>query len=201
MNVKLSILALALFGGMAAAVTPVWSITDGNGPDIHPYGKNWYPFVSIKDSTVSADTATLSNARALILSVSKTKESSAGVAFAWAKDDGIKDLSAYAGVCLTYTASAPFRLDFKQSNITDYNYNGVIVPAQSSFNTVYFPFSEFEQEDWGDKTNVKRFDLTKQTGVQFVYKKSLAVESGKTGNTIKLSVLRARTMPRVSRRA
>ena len=189
MNVKLSILALALFGGMAAAVTPVWSITDGNGPDIHPYGKNWYPFVSIKDSTVSADTATLSNARALILSVSKTKESSAGVTFAWAKDDGIKDLSAYAGVCLTYTASAPFRLDFKQSNITDYNYNGVIVPAQSSFNTVYFPFSEFEQENWGDDTNVKKFDLTKQTGVQFVYKKSLAVESGKTGNTIKVSAI------------
>lgn len=188
MKTRLVTLALALLGSIAAAgIVPVWDAENGNGTEIRPYGK-WFLFKSGTGS--SADTSTMADgSKYLTLKVSSAEGSTAGVGFGWgSKADSIKNLSAYSGVCLTYTATGNFRMDFKQSTIDDYNYNGVVVPAQSTMETVYFPFADFEQEDWGKKTVVVALDLSKQTGVQFVNKSAIADSAGgKLSNAIRIS--------------
>ena len=192
MKTRLAILALALMAGMsAAAVTPVWTAPKTLGKTIHPYG-TWYTFTDAEASVDTLSTFVMQagdtvHVKRVIAEVVADEENpaTAGVGFGWgSKADSIKDLSAFAGVCLTYTSTADFRMDFKQSTITNYNYNGIVVPAQSSMGTVYLPFEDFAQESWG---NVKKaLDLTKQTGVQFSYKTAL-VKGSKTVNTIKLA--------------
>lgn len=184
MNARLSALAIAVLGSMAmAASATVWSAADGNGT-VPPFGK-WYPYKS--GTGAKADTSTVNKNHVLKATVSSTVETTAGFGFGWANKEAAIDLSAYQGVCLTYSATQKFRMDFKQSTIKDYNYNGVEIPAQSSIDTLYIPFSEFAQEDWGDETVEVAFDLTKQTGVQFGYKKSFATTS--TTNTITISAI------------
>lgn len=184
MNARLSALAIAVLGSMAmAASATVWSAADGNGT-VPPFGK-WYPYKS--GTGAKADTSTVNKNHVLKATVSSTAETAAGFGFGWANKEAAIDLSAYQGVCLTYSATQKFRMDFKQSTIKDYNYNGVEIPAQSSIDTLYIPFSEFAQEDWGDATVEVAFDLTKQTGVQFGYKKSFATTS--TTNTITISAI------------
>ena len=189
MNGKLSIIALALLSGVVmAAPERVWSITEGNGKTIHPYGK-WYTYTySETGSAAKIDTATTSTAKVITASVGRTVSSSAGVGFGWgAKQDSIKDLSAYEGVCLTYAAEAAFRLDFKQTTVKDGNYNGYNVPAQASIDTIYIPFSELAQEKgWGV---TRALDLTKQTGVQFSYKQSFVETEGVLKNVIKIAAI------------
>lgn len=184
MNARLSALAIAVLGSMAmAASATVWSAADGNGT-VPPFGK-WYPYKS--GTGAKADTSTVNKNHVLKATVSSTVETTAGFGFGWANKEAAIDLSAYQGVCLTYSATQKFRMDFKQSTIKDYNYNGVEIPAQSSIDTLYIPFSEFAQEDWGDETVEVALDLTKQTGVQFGYKKSFATTS--TTNTITISAI------------
>jgi len=188
MKTRLAILMLALMAGMAAAaVTPVWTAPQTLGQTIHPYGK-WYTFTDGDDAAIDTGSTTVGDvpAKRILATVGTDEDnpSTAGVGFGWgAKADSIKDLSAFSGVCLTYTATASFRMDFKQSTIKDYAYNGAVVPAQTSLETVYFAFEDFKQESWGKKVAL---DLTKQTGVQFSYKTAL-VTSGKTSNNIKLA--------------
>lgn len=181
---KLSMLALAALTGMSmAGVTTVMSFVDGKYTkgEIPPAG--WYPYKSPEKSTaVDIDTATTSTSKRITAIVSKTVESSAGVSVAWKAKDAAIDLSAYKGVCLTYKSTFDFRMDFKQSSVKDYNYNGVIVPAQSSLDTLFIAFADAKQEDWGDETTVVALDLTKQTGLQFGYKTALAKMTG-NGNT------------------
>ena len=184
MNMKLSMLALAALTGMSmAGVTTVMSFVDGKYTkgEIPPAG--WYPYKSPEKSTaVDIDTSTTSTSKRITAIVSKTVESSAGVSVAWKAKDAAIDLSAYEGVCLTYKSTFDFRMDFKQSSVKDYNYNGVIVPAQSSLDTLFIAFADAKQEDWGDETTVVALDLTKQTGLQFGYKTALAKMTG-NGNT------------------
>lgn len=184
MNTKLSMLALAALTGMSmAGVTTVMSFVDGKYTkgEIPPAG--WYPYKSPEKSTaVDIDTSTTSTSKRITAIVSKTVESSAGVSVAWKAKDAAIDLSAYEGVCLTYKSTFDFRMDFKQSSVKDYNYNGVIVPAQSSLDTLFIAFADAKQEDWGDETTVVALDLTKQTGLQFGYKTALAKMTG-NGNT------------------
>lgn len=181
---KLSMLALAALTGMSmAGVTTVMSFVDGKYTkgEIPPAG--WYPYKSPEKSTaVDIDTSTTSTSKRITAIVSKTVESSAGVSVAWKAKDAAIDLSAYEGVCLTYKSTFDFRMDFKQSSVKDYNYNGVIVPAQSSLDTLFIAFADAKQEDWGDETTVVALDLTKQTGLQFGYKTALAKMTG-NGNT------------------
>lgn len=181
---KFSMLALAALTGMSmAGVTTVMSFVDGKYTkgEIPPAG--WYPYKSPEKSTaVDIDTSTTSTSKRITAIVSKTVESSAGVSVAWKAKDAAIDLSAYKGVCLTYKSTFDFRMDFKQSSVKDYNYNGVIVPAQSSLDTLFIAFADAKQEDWGDETTVVALDLTKQTGLQFGYKTALAKMTG-NGNT------------------
>ena len=188
MNTRLSLLALALMGSTAmAASATVWSVANSKDVkgEIPPYG--WYTYTyPEKNTAVTVESSMLATAKLVSVTVSKTVESSAGVGFSWAKNDASIDLSAYSGVCLTYSATAPFRLDFKQPNIDDSNYNGFDVPKKGSVDTLFIPFADLAQEDWGDATVEVAFDPKKQTGVQFSYKKSFVATSG-TSNTIRLS--------------
>ena len=119
----------ALAGSAYAASATVWSAADGNG--MVPPVNGWYSYPDAKATATEAAgaKATLTTAtdksKVLTLSVSKTNESSAaGMGFAWAKSNGVISLEDYAGVCLTYTAEVPFRLEFKQSTIKDYDFSG-----------------------------------------------------------------------------
>ena len=176
MNTKLSMLALAVLAGMSmAAITPIMSFEGGKyvKGEVPPYG-SWYTYADSANNAYAAIT-TGKTSMEIEAKVDKKKDTYAGAGFIWANAGAAVDLSAYKGmgVCLTYTADANFRMEFKQSNIKNDNFNGVVVKAQSEMKTVFFPFDEFAQEDWGQTSNVA-LDLTKQTGVNFSYKTALA---------------------------
>ena len=180
----------ALVGSAYAASATVMSFEGGEyvKGEIAPLG--WYPYKTPeKGNTASIDTATAKTYKYIEAMVSKTTESSAGVSLNWKANDKAIDLSAYKGICLTYSASTAFRLDFKQSTVTDYNYHGVVVPKQTVIDTLFIAFDGAKQEDWGDDTIEKKFDASKQTGLQFGYKTALAKESGVTTAVIKVAAM------------
>ena len=180
----------ALAGSAYAASATVWSAADGNG--MVPPVNGWYSYPDAKATATEAAgaKATLTTAtdksKVLTLSVSKTNESSAaGMGFAWAKSNGVISLENYAGVCLTYTAEVPFRLEFKQSTIKDYDFYGAMVPAATKMTTTFIAFADLEQEGWG---TAKALDLTKQQALQFGYKQAFVADYGTT-NTISVSAV------------
>ena len=180
----------ALAGSAYAASATVWSAADGNG--MVPPVNGWYSYPDAKATATEAAgaKATLTTAtdksKVLTLSVSKTNESSAaGMGFAWAKSNGVISLEDYAGVCLTYTAEVPFRLEFKQSTIKDYDFYGAMVPAATKMTTTFIAFADLEQEGWGA---AKALDLTKQQALQFGYKQAFVADYGTT-NTISVSAV------------
>ena len=175
----------ALVSSAYAASATVWSAEDGNGT-VPPVG-GWYAYPDAKATATEAAgaKATLTTAtdksKVLTLSVSKTNEkSAAGMGFAWAKSNGVISLEDYAGVCLTYTAEAPFRMEFKQSTIKDYDFYGAMVPAASKLTSAFVAFADLEQEGWGA---TKALDLSAQQALQLGYKQSFVADYG-TANTI-----------------
>lgn len=163
----------AMTGSVFAASATVWNNVDGNGT-VRP--AVWY---SYPDKTSNGASATLTTAtdksKVLKATVSTSNEkSSAGMGFNWAKDEGTISLKSYNGVCITYSATYPFRLDFKQSTIADYNYHGTVVDAAKSETSVYIAFADLAQEEgWG---TTKALDLTKQQSLQFSFKQSIAAD-------------------------
>ena len=175
----------ALVSSAYAASATVWSAEDGNGTV--PPVNGWYSYPDAKATATEAAgaKATLTTAtdksKVLTLSVSKTNEkSAAGMGFAWAKSNGVISLEDYAGVCLTYTAEAPFRMEFKQSTIKDYDFYGAMVPAASKLTSAFVAFADLEQEGWGA---TKALDLSAQQALQLGYKQSFVADYGTT-NTI-----------------
>jgi len=187
MKAKISMFAMAVLAGMSMAATSVmyFDSTGYKKGDVPPFG-DWFSYA---DTIGGSANVTKGKTAMEITEVvnKKSDESYAGVGFIWAKSGAAVDLSAYEGmgVCLTYTSTADFRMDFQQSNIKNSNFNGVIVPAQSTMETVLFPFADFAQEDWGQTSNVA-LDLSKQTGVNFSYKTAIASANV---NTIKISAI------------
>ena len=180
----------ALAGSAYAATATVWSAADGNG--VVPPVNGWYSYPDAKATAAEAAgaKATLTTAtdksKVLTLSVSKTNENSAaGMGFAWAKSNGVISLEDYAGVCLTYSAEAPFRMEFKQSTIKDYDFYGAMIPATTKLTTVFVAFADLEQEGWG---TAKALDLTKQQALQFGYKQAFVADYG-NANTITISAV------------
>lgn len=148
----------------------------------------WYEF---KNGT-SSDTASYKDDEGnkgitATVSMNAKIESVAGFGFAWKQKDK-KDVSIsladYKGMCLTYKASYPFRVDFKQGSIVDYNYNGMILPEKGVLDTFFVDFAKLAQEEgWGDEV---KFDPEDQLGVQFSYKSTIAADNGPK-NTIVIS--------------
>ena len=178
----------ALASSAYAASATVWSAGEGNGT-VPPVGA-WYkyPTKTTNGATATFVTDSIHGYKTLKASVSATNESSAaGMGFAWAKNDGEISLAAYKGVCLTYSATSQFRLEFKQSTISDYDYYGVVLNKSTAQKSVFIDFADLTQEGWGDAAD---FDLTAQQALQFAYKQSLAAETGNsTTNTIAISAV------------
>ncbi|MCQ2089086.1 MAG: Ig-like domain-containing protein [Fibrobacter sp.] len=180
---KFGFLVAGLLAGnaLAAASAPVWNNTDGAGTIAR--GGVWYSYG--KDNGAVATMTDVAAGKSIAITVSATNESSSGgMGISLAKNDGVKDLSAYAGVCLTYSATQKFRFDVKTSGITDYDYNGMILPAHSKQDTTYIPFSKLAQEGWGDAVS---FDASDVQAFQFSYKQSLYADTKTTKNTIVVS--------------
>jgi len=188
MGKKIALWMGALLGAMTSSVfaasATVWNNVDGNGT-VRP--AVWYSYGDKKnDASATFSTAT-DKSKVVKATVSTSNDnSSAGMGFNWAKDEGTISLKSYNGVCITYSATYPFKLEFKQSTITDYNYYGTIVDAAKSETSVYIAFADLEQESWG---TTKALDLTKAQSLQFSFKKSIAEDltnASSLSNTITL---------------
>ena len=98
----------------------------------------------------------------------------AGFGFVWAVDEEYEtqttNLSAFTGVCLTYSATNPLRLDFVQATITDYNYFGTLLPTTNG-NTVnkFVAFADLEL-GWNKNSSTNKWNVKQQDGLQFSYK-------------------------------
>ena len=184
MNVKISALVLALLGSAAMAATATVWTEDGPGT-MAP--ASWYTYTSGTGASVDT-TTTADNVKVATFSVTPGKtENSAGLGLTWKQDpdNGYKDVSIslanYKGVCFTYRATAPFRMDFKQSTITDYNYYGAELAAGAK--RTFVAFSSLKQ-GWTSKTTVA-WNANSQTGVQFAYKNTHATTTVST-NTVEI---------------
>jgi licheninase len=87
------------------------------------------------------------------------------------------DWATYAGISYTYRGGA-HRVQLQTSEVTDYNYYGVTLPASQSWKTVTLPFKTFTQEDWGLKV---AFDPTHLLAVDYQIR-------GATGGTNTLAL-------------
>ena len=184
MNAKFSAMALALLGSAAMAATATVWTEDGPGTKAPA---SWYSYTYGSGASVDTMT-TAANVKVAEFTATAGKTSNgAGYGFTWEQDPD-KDyadvpitLANYKGVCLTYRATAPFRIDFKQSTITDDNFYGAELTAGAK--RTFIAFSGLEQ-GWNSKTTVA-WNVGKQTGVQFSYKNTHATSSVNT-NTVEI---------------
>ena len=154
------------------AGTSVWSYDKHKGNEVQP--ARWGDVYSQPSgSTAALDSSSNYMEFSTNLNVDTEDYAAAGFSLVW-KTSGTIDLSAYSGLCLTYKADRPFRVDLKQSTIEDYNYHGTVLPAQADFAPVFIDFSEVAQEPgWGETVAL---DLTKQLAIQINYKEGIASE-------------------------
>ncbi|MCF0224912.1 MAG: tandem-95 repeat protein [Fibrobacter sp.] len=188
---KLAFASLGLISAMAMAAAPrdvVYSVLGETETIKLPY---WFIYEYGKATADSSGTSKTAGRVVKVTGVSTSstiKEySGGGMGFGWMQEkSGTKyvdvpyDLSKYDGLCITYSATQKFRLELKQGSVTDDNNFGVVVPKQTSMDTLFVPFNDFAQEDWGE--DLLDLDLTDQLGVQFSFKDKM----GGTSNTIKV---------------
>ncbi len=183
-SIAFGISFLACLGTLWANTDTVWT-TSGDGNKAAAY---WYGYTF--GTGASFDTATVDGYRTANFSAMTSGSSGAGYGFGWEQKkqngkyvDVSVSLSAYKGACLTYKATAPVRMDFKQSTITDDNYYGTLLDSSSTFKTVFVAFANLDQ-DWMSTTPA--WNATLQMGVQFSYKNTMAKTYGET-NTFTLA--------------
>ena len=168
-------LVMALAGVTMGHAATVWSFDKPTGNDVQPE-KNWFSFAQGGSTTGKlVDTQEGYKQFTVALDLNSSEYSTGGFGFVWKSannQDSPIDLSAYSGLCITYKADRPFRVDLKQTSVTDYNFYGIILPAQENFVSKYVDFQSFAQEGgWGTEVAL---DLTQQTAVQVNYKEGIA---------------------------
>ena len=181
------VLGILTSAAYAAASASVWNNVDGNGT-VAP--AVWYSYPEKGATNANGATGTLTTgtdkSKVFAATVSTTNtSSSAGLGFNWSKTaTGSISLANYAGLCVTYSATQPVQVEFKQPSVKDYNYHGIQIPAKTKKDTLFIAFSDLAQDPtWGDAVD---FDISKQQSVQFAYKQSIAKETGVAKNTITL---------------
>ncbi len=172
---------LGLATAASAATAVVWD--SENEPDMEPA----YSFTFKYGTGASIDTTNVSGTKVLDFTAKAGATSNgAGYGFGWKQDASWKDvpitLAAYKGVCLTYKAEMPFRVDFKQSTITDDNYYGMELAASSVFKKQFIAFSELKQ-GWKSSTTVA-WNVSRQLGVQFGFKNTHATAASNTNEVM-----------------
>ena len=184
--------AMILAGAVTSiAGTSVWSVDKKTGNDMQP--ARWGDVYANPEGRAKGELKLTDEGYVFDteLILNSGTYSSAGFSIVW-KRSGSADLSSYSGLCLTYKADRPFRVDFKQPSVTDYNFHGVVLPAQDSLVAKYIDFRNLEQEGgWGEKVSL---DLVHQDGVQINYKEGIAgsldeSDANRTKNVITVSAV------------
>ena len=131
------------------------------------------------------------------------KNSGAGFGFAWELDEDYEpkaiSLAAYSGVCLSYSATAQVRMDFKQPNIMsdnggDDNFYGTLLASTSGAKvTKFVSFDDLKMGWAGDEQ--WRWMIGKQLGLQFSYKSDFIKKNGLTNNVVLYAVRLADECP------
>ena len=178
MNKKFSFLCglLGLAGAASAATAVVWS--DEEGAKVTKEPAYFYTFAYPEGGSASIDTTNVNGAKVLdLVAPMGSASEGAGYGFAWQQNtttykDVAVSLATYKGACLTYEASAPFRVDFKQSTITDDNFYGYELVAAATPKKQFIAFADLTQ-GW-KSTTAKAWSVTSQTGVQFSFKNTHA---------------------------
>jgi len=192
-SLSLSI-AMILAGAVSGiAGTSVWSYDKPKGNDMQParWGDVYYQ--PKEDGATGELTTTTEGYQQFTtkLVIEGSSYSAAGFSLVW-KQNGTVDLSSYPGLCLTYKADRPFRVDFKQTSVTDYNYYGIILDAQTDFVSKFIDFQSLAQEGgWGTEVPL---DLTQQEAIQINYKEGIAAnldasDADRTKNVITVSAV------------
>lgn len=181
-------LALLACFGAAFAADAVWTLENGKGPKAPAY---WYQYTYGTGASIDTSYSATVGKKA-VFKASASSEGGAGYGFTWAQTksgtkyvDSPISLSAYNGICLTYSATAPVRMAFKQPSISDANYFGINLEASADLKTQFIAFSELAQESWSSST----WNAEDQTGVQFSYSNTLASEYGTTSTLVLTSVV------------
>ena len=160
--------ALCALVSTVSAATTVWT-EDGPGEKAPAY---WYDYTYGTGSSVEYYTTPENVQIATMTAKAGNANNGAGFAFAWEQaKDAYTTLAGYSGVCLTYSATAPLRVDFKQTTITDDNYYGAELAKTSGFVKTFVAFSSLKQ---GWKSTAVSWNVNRQSGVQFSFKNTHA---------------------------
>jgi len=144
--------AMILAGAVTSiAGTSVWSVDKKTGNDVQP--ARWGDVYANPEGQAKGELNLTDEGYVFStqLVLNSSTYSSAGFSIVWKRSNTeYADLSSYSGLCLTYKADRPFRVDFKQPSVTDYNFHGVVLPAQDTFVAKFIDFQNLEQEGgWG----------------------------------------------------
>ena len=163
--------ALCALVSTVSAATTVWT-EDGPGEKAPAY---WYDYTYGTGSSVEYYTTPENVQIATMTAKAGNANNGAGFAFAWEQaKDAYTTLAGYSGMCLTYSATAPLRVDFKQTTITDDNYYGAELAKTSGFVKTFVAFSSLKQ---GWKSTAVSWNVNRQSGVQFSFKNTHATAS------------------------
>ena len=129
------------------------------------------------DVSVVLDTAEIDAApyyMAATFTADEGAKGGAGFGFYWNADEDFEPrvsttISAYSGVCLNYSATNPIRMDFKQEDIDDDNYFGILLPKTNGARMNKFVAFDELKMGWKGSTTWK-WNARKQLGLQFSYK-------------------------------
>ena len=184
--------AMILAGAVSGiAGTSVWSFDKQKGNEMQP--AYWYTYAQPTGETTGdlKDTEEGYKQFTTTLTLSSSEYGAAGVGLVWkqeSKKDVPVDLSQYAGICLTYKAEQKFRVDFKQTSVTDYDFHGIYLDAQDEFASKFIDFQNLSQEGWGAKVAL---DLKNQEAIQINYKTGIAndLANGAAKNVITISAI------------
>ncbi len=191
MNKKFAIAfgLLSMASVASAATAVVWSDDENEKVTKAPA----YTYSFDYGTGASVDSTDVNGAKVLDFVAPSTTsgKSGAGYGFTWTVNTSYKDvvtsLSAYKGVCLVYEATAPFRVDFKQSTITDDNFYGMEMVATTGVKKSFIAFSALKQ-GW-TSTKTVAWSAASQLGMQFSYKDSHAKAAKSESNEVILHSL------------
>ena len=181
------VVCLSLIAQVGAAERVIW---DENGVSTYP-PSNIYSYeykggnAKTKDVFVELDTAGIDDAPYYMIATFEAEENAkggAGFGFYWNVDEEYEprntDISSFSGVCLNYSATNPFRLDFVQSTIDDDNYFGIKLPSTDGQRVNKFVAFEDLELGWDKTKSTNEWNAKKQLGLQFSYKAELANKHG-----------------------
>ena len=171
------VMCLSLIAQVGAAERVIWN-EEGINESFPPRNIYDYEYKGGNkfDVSISLDTAEIDAVPYYIAATFTAEEGAkggAGFGFYWNVDEDyeprITNLSSYGGVCLNYSATNPVRMDFKQNNIDDDNYFGILLPKTDGNRVNKFVSFDDLKMAWKGETTWK-WNAKSQLGLQFSYK-------------------------------